>query len=89
LLRNKKNPSNADRARWGASAMTSFGNVTGQNAELQVDPETVLADLLADLMHWCDLQRTRSSLGEPLNFETAFGRARAHYADEHHGIEIR
>ncbi len=44
-------PRNTDRAQWAASAMAKFAAVTGLGEDLKTDPQTVLADLLADLMH--------------------------------------
>jgi hypothetical protein len=76
-------PRNADRARWAAFAVAKFANATGMSEDLTADPETVLADLLADLMHWCDAQRTsRHLIKETVDFESALGRARDHYREE-------
>ncbi len=75
-------PSNADRALWGTLAVVSFASVTGQSEDSQTDPETVLGDLLADLMHWCDAQKASGSLEESLDFESALKRARNHYKEE-------
>jgi hypothetical protein len=71
-------PSNADRAAWGASAITGFANVTGMDGDLRTDPETVLADLLTDLMHWCN----ESPPSSAVTFESALSRARGHYVQE-------
>ncbi len=73
---------NVDRALWGAMAVVSFAGVTGQSQNVQIDPETVLGDLLADLMHWCDAQKTSGGLKESLDFESALERARNHYNEE-------
>lgn len=67
---------------WGASAMVSFARNAGQGIDLRIDPETVLCDLLADLMHWCDLQKSVDHYMEPVDFESALGRARRHYGAE-------
>jgi hypothetical protein len=80
--KNKPEPGNADRARWGKLAMTSFAKATGANRDLPSDPETVLADLLADVMHWCDARKTADQSLEPIDFESALDRARAHHAKE-------
>jgi hypothetical protein len=75
-------PLNSDRALWGALAVASFASVTGQSEEVGVDPETVLGDLLAGLMHWCDVQKANRSLEEPIDFESALERARNHYQED-------
>ncbi|MGC2472757.1 MAG: hypothetical protein WA485_00365 [Candidatus Sulfotelmatobacter sp.] len=82
LIETHADPCNADRALWGALAVTSFASVTGQSEEVAVDPETVLGDLLAGLMHWCDAQKTNDSLEESIDFESALERARNHYKEE-------
>ena len=43
-------PSNKDHASWAQVAITAFQQCTGS------DDETVLRDLLGDLMHWADQQ---------------------------------
>jgi hypothetical protein len=75
-------PSNADRALWGALAVAHFASVTGRAEDMHADPETVLSDLLADLMHWCDLQRSNSELQEAIRFDSALERARDYYNEE-------
>ena len=82
LSETRADPRNADRALWGELAVVTFANVTGQSRDVQTDPETVLGDLLADLMHWCDSQKTNVSLEESIDFESALGRARNHYNEE-------
>jgi hypothetical protein len=42
---------NADRALWGALAVAHFAGETCRAEDMRTDPETVIADLLADLMH--------------------------------------
>jgi hypothetical protein len=79
---NDESPRNSDRARWAASAVWKFTEVTSISEDLQSDPETVLADLLANLMHWCDAPQTESGPTEALDFESALKRARAHYQQE-------
>jgi hypothetical protein len=75
-------PRNADRAQWAASAVRRFAAATGLRSDLKADPQTVLVDLLTDLMHWCDAQRASCGLEESLDFESALGRARGHYRQE-------
>src|SRR5580658_5138699 len=79
LNKARADPRNADRALWGSLAVVSFASVTGMSTDVQVDPETVLGDLLAGLMHWCDLQKTDASLTESIGFDSALERARNHY----------
>jgi hypothetical protein len=78
---NKVWPRNTDRAQWAAFALVRFAEATGLGDDLQADPQTVVADLLADLMHWCDAQRT-SGLNEAIDFESALLRARRHHREE-------
>jgi hypothetical protein len=75
-------PRNADRALWGELAVVTFASVTGMSADVQIDPETVLGDLLAGLMHWCDVQKTNACRIESIDFESALERARNHYNEE-------
>jgi len=82
LLETHSDPRNEDRALWGSLAVLSFANVTGLGEDVEVDPETVLGDLLAGLMHWCDVQKTNPARVEPIEFESALERARNHYREE-------
>jgi len=82
LAKADADPRNADRALWGELAVVSFASVTGQSHDVHVDPETVLGDLLADLMHWCDVQKASDSRIESIDFESALQRARNHYDEE-------
>jgi hypothetical protein len=59
---------NADRAEWAAAALRHFQSTTG------TDSAAALADLLDDLMHWCD--RNGAS------FDDELSRARMHYEAE-------
>jgi hypothetical protein len=59
---------NDDRAAWAAAALVSFQSETG------TDDEDALADLLCDLMHWCDRNAS--------DFETCMSTARMHYEAE-------
>ena len=72
-------PRNSDRSLWGEFALMSFASVTGLTADSQADPDTVLVDLLTDLMHWCSARPTTS---QSIDFEWALERARAHYTEE-------
>jgi hypothetical protein len=79
---NNERPRNADRVQWAASVVTRFAKTTGLSDDLRADPETVLADLLADLMHWCDGQKANRRLQGNIDFESALGRALGHYREE-------
>ena len=59
---------NGKRAQWAEAALTKFKSLTG------TDDDTVLYDLLADLMHWCDRHA--------VTFNNEIDRARAHYDAE-------
>lgn len=59
---------NGRRAQWAAGALSKFQSLTG------IDDDTVLYDLLADLMHWCDRHA--------VIFNDELDRARAHYDAE-------
>jgi hypothetical protein len=82
LIASHADPSNADRALWGSLAVVTFASVTGQGEDVEVDPETVLGDLLAGLMHWCDLQKTSTDVQESISFESAMRRAQNHHREE-------
>jgi hypothetical protein len=82
LIKSHADPSNSDRALWGSLAVATFASVTGQSGDVEVDPETVLGDLLASLKHWCDVQKTSTSLEESISFESALMRAGNHYREE-------
>lgn len=75
-------PSNADRALWGALAVAHFASTASRAEDTHADPETMLSDLLADLMHWCDLQRSSSRLEEGIRFDSALERAMDYYNEE-------
>jgi len=42
---------NPERAAWAALAMDAFKDATNMHGE---DNETIISDLLCDLMHFCD-----------------------------------
>jgi hypothetical protein len=85
LRKTGEGPSNVDRALLGALAVADFADATSRVEDMHSDPETVLSDLLADLMHWCDLQRPAGRARESVGFDTALERARDYYADECRG----
>lgn len=59
---------NDDRAEWADKGVRAF-----QNA-VKTDDESVLGDLLADLMHWADKNN--------YDFDSALERGRDHYTEE-------
>jgi hypothetical protein len=61
-------PTNQDRAEWAAGAIRHFQCATGTNWE------DAVADLLCDLMHFCDR--------ESFDFGKELDRARMHYQAE-------
>jgi hypothetical protein len=67
-------PTNRDRSLWAERALKSFARLTRMSADLRVEPEVVLSDLLTDLMHWCDVQR--------IDFGHAVGRAHDNHSEE-------
>jgi len=46
-------PSNKQRGKWAQSALDAFARVTSMDSAGE-DDDTILGDLLTDLMHWCD-----------------------------------
>jgi hypothetical protein len=85
LIETGADPSNVDRALPGALAVAYFASVTSRVENMHTDPETVISDLLADLMHWCDLQRSTGELQESIGFDSALQRARDYYMEERSG----
>jgi hypothetical protein len=77
--KHRASPRNTDRSLWGELAMVSFALVTDRGTDLELDPNTVLVDLLADLMHWCDGERKKQ---RPVDFGLALEHARTHHAEE-------
>lgn len=59
---------NDTRAAWAATVLVEFQKAT------RTDREDALADLLTDLLHWCD--RTG------LDFDTELARGRGNYQEE-------
>jgi hypothetical protein len=82
--RQRKGPTefrNADRAHLGSSAIVHFARVAGQTHDLREDPETVLTDLLTDLMHWCDDHGARR-YPQVARFAEALRMAQRHFSEE-------
>jgi hypothetical protein len=82
LASNGADPLNTHRALRGALAVASFASVSGIEWDVQADPETALGNLLADLMHWCDVRKVGGSALGAVGFEAALSRARHHYNAE-------
>jgi len=59
---------NDRRAAWAAAALQTFRDATG------ADADDALADLIADLMHWCDRNG--------MDIDRQLQRGRCHYAAE-------
>lgn len=62
---------NAERASWAEVALLVFGKCTGMVHETVGDDEDlflIVADLLADLAHWCD--RNEVDLQSALQYAT-------------------
>lgn len=59
---------NDERAEWAEEAVNRFVNTTG------TDRSDALADMLSDIMHWCDRNHT--------DFDKELERARSYYAEE-------
>lgn len=82
LRRTESRPSKADLALWGALAIAQLNSSAALGEGSASDVELVLSDLLADLMHWCDLRSIAQGRPEELSFESALEKARAHYQEE-------
>jgi hypothetical protein len=82
LERTGAEPPNTHRALLGALAVASFAGGSGMRPDVQADPETALSDLLADLMHWCDVREIDRSRLSSIDFDSALTRARHHYDAE-------
>jgi len=65
---------NDDRSEWAQAALSAF------IVETRTDKEDAVADLLADLMHWCDRNK--------LEFDHELNRARDHYRAETGGPDL-
>jgi hypothetical protein len=69
--------SNAERANWAEAALMAFGRATGAVSSSIGDieePFLIVADLLADIAHWCD----RNSV----ELQSAMRYAARHYSTE-------
>lgn len=69
-------PTNADRAEWARVAIAAFAAEThlDTSGELEHDLESVVCDLVADLMHFCD--------EESLDWKEIIRRAELHHSEE-------
>jgi hypothetical protein len=70
------NIGNADRAAWAGEVIELFADLTGMSSEYN-DTDTVVCDLLANLMHYCDK--------EEIDFDEALRMAEVHYIAEVRG----
>ena len=75
-------PSLADRTSWAQSAVASFAQANDLAEDLRTDPQTVLTDLLTDLMHWCDAQKRGGRIKRAIDFESALSQACRHFKEE-------
>lgn len=68
--------SNADRAEWAGKAVHAFAFMTHMDTsgDLEHDKPTVIGDLIADLIHYCDQEK--------IDFEDVLARGRDHYKEE-------
>lgn len=82
LAKANPGPCTADRVTWAEVAVANFARAADSAGDLSTDSETVLTDLLADLMHWCDAQNCRPRVKRHIEFESALARARKHYKKE-------
>jgi hypothetical protein len=62
---------NRDRAGWAAKALRAHSQAVGNHEE---GPETILSDLLGDLLHWCNSMN--------IQFDSALLVAESNYAEE-------
>ena len=65
---------NEDRRSWALEALEAFTAVTGDRIENSEDLESVLTDLITDIMHLCD--------EEKIDFATISSRAAHHHECE-------
>jgi hypothetical protein len=55
----REDPRNADRTLWGTLAVVTFAGINRGRAEnVETGSETVLSELLSNLVHQCDAQKT-------------------------------
>ncbi len=64
---------NGARARWAEYAIDAFGRATDMDTDGE-DRETMMGDLLCDLLHWCDHNF--------VNFDERLAAATSHYRKE-------
>lgn len=64
-------PTNEDRSEWAEAALYAFEVETGMQGE---EKQTVLTDLLTDLLHWAKRHN--------VSFERTLADAREHFAYE-------
>lgn len=67
---------NDDRAVWANTAVNAFADITRMRTAGE-DDRTILHDLLANLMHWCDRR--------DVDFDDVLADARDSYAEETEG----
>src|SRR6266576_3656501 len=82
-------PSNADLALWGTLAIAQLNSCAASGEGSATDVELVLSDLLADLMHWCDLRSIAKSRQQAISFESALEKARTYYREECDGEPLQ
>lgn len=66
-------PTNTDRAMWAQAAVTTFAEITRMDSAGE-DDETIMADLLADLMHLAE--------SKDIDWAATLERATGHYEYE-------
>lgn len=78
-------PTNMHRASWAGEVLVKFAEMTstrGSAQELHADPDSVVTDLLCDLMHWCRFNK--------LDFAAALRSAfNTHYSAEATDAAVR
>ena len=68
-------PTNKTRAEWASVGLEAFHSAVGDSlTELEADPESVMSDLICDLMHF--------AVERGLDFEHALESARMNYEAE-------
>lgn len=67
-------PTNRDKAAFARVALRAYATRTGLAEHFPSDHETVISDLLADLMHYCTIH--------DLSFNDLLSRADRHYSEE-------
>jgi hypothetical protein len=77
----RRDPNNAGRAALAGQALAAFAELTDSKADLRADPQAVLVDLLADLMHLTEPGRSPTG-AQTMSFEPALKVARRHYREE-------